>query len=104
MASAEALVPSATLGELMTGACRVKDPAREFVRLRKALAPATPVFSTKQTTFRYGWVTAHLQRIGLSIPTNDAWNAALALEHDVPLLSDDAHFHRVPGLRFVPVR
>ncbi len=88
----------------MTGVYRVDDPAQEFARLRKALAPATTVFSTKQTTFRYGWITAHLQKIGLSIPANAAWNAALALEYDVPLLSDDAHFHRVPGLRFIPVR
>lgn len=104
VASGEALVPFATLGELMTGIYRVADPAREFVRLRRTLAAATSVLPTERTTFHYGQVTAHLQRIGLPIPANDAWNAALALERDVPLLSDDARFHRVPGLRFLPVR
>ena len=47
---------------------------------------------------------AHLQRTGQVLPINDVWIAAQALELDLPLLSDDAHFHRVPGLRFIPVR
>ena len=47
---------------------------------------------------------AHLQRTGQVMPINDVWIAAQALELDVPLLTDDAHFRRVPGLRLLPVR
>lgn len=36
---------------------------------------------------------------GRPIPTNDAWIAALALEHDLPVLSRDSHFDAVDGIR-----
>ncbi len=32
------------------------------------------------------------------IPANDAWIAALALQHRMPVLSRDEHFDAVPGL------
>ena len=35
---------------------------------------------------------------------NDLWTAALALQHDLPLLADDAHFTRVPGLKLLSAR
>lgn len=103
VATPEALVSFATLGELATGTFRAADMAREAVRVRNVLAMATAIFPTEQTAIHYGRITAGLQRVGKPIPANDAWNAALALEHDVPLLADDAHFGRVPGLRLIPV-
>ncbi len=54
--------------------------------MRGALAMATAVFPTGQTAIHFGRITASLQRVGKPIPTNDAWNAALTLEHDMPLL------------------
>jgi tRNA(fMet)-specific endonuclease VapC len=42
---------------------------------------------------------AELKRAGTPIPTNDLWIAALCRQHDLPLLSRDRHFDRVPGLR-----
>lgn len=103
-ASPEALVSFVTLGELSTGTFRAADMAREAVRVHNVLALATVIFPTGQTVIHYGRITASLQRVGKPIPTNDAWNAALALEHDVQLLADDAHFARVLGLRYLPAR
>lgn len=104
IASPDALVPFAALGELTTGVFRSNDPVKGSERIFRTIAPATIVHSTDETAFHYGRIIAHLQRIGLPIPPNDVWNAALALEHDVPLLGDDAHFRRVPGLHLIPVR
>ena len=39
-----------------------------------------------------------LKRSGRPIRANDAWIAALALEHRLPLLSRDVHFDGVPDL------
>ena len=39
-----------------------------------------------------------LKRTGRPIPANDAWIAALALQHGLPVLSPDEHFDAVPGL------
>lgn len=42
-----------------------------------------------------------LKAFGKPIPANDAWIAALALEHGLPVLSRDAHFDLVAGVRRV---
>ena len=34
-----------------------------------------------------------------SIPPNDAWIAALARQHDLPIMSNDTHFDVVDGLQ-----
>jgi predicted nucleic acid-binding protein len=40
-----------------------------------------------------------LREQGTAMPSMDALIAALALRHDVPLLTNDGHFEAVPGLR-----
>jgi len=40
-----------------------------------------------------------LKKLGRPIPANDAWIAALALQHRLPVMSRDEHFDAVPGLR-----
>ncbi len=58
------------------------------------------ILDVRQTTaIRYAVIQRALRSAGTQIPTNDAWIAALALEHDLPLLSRDAHFDAVKGLR-----
>jgi predicted nucleic acid-binding protein len=51
------------------------------------------------TAREYSRVLLELRRAGTPIPTNDAWVAALCREHRLPLVSRDAHFDVVPGLR-----
>jgi tRNA(fMet)-specific endonuclease VapC len=52
-----------------------------------------------ETTITYAALRTSLKRLGHPIPANDAWIAALAMQHDFPVLSRDAHFDAVPGLR-----
>ena len=104
VAAPDALVGFATLGELSVGIACARDPQREEERMRAALGSSRVLFPTLLTVRRYGETVATLRRLGRPIPINDAWNAALALEHDVPLLADDAHFGRVPQLRFLSAR
>lgn len=54
---------------------------------------------TEPTTLAYARVRVSLKKLGRSIPANDAWIAALALQHHLPVLSRDTHFDDVPGLR-----
>lgn len=103
-ATPEALVPFATVAELLTGVERNTDRERERARVESTIGAAPVIYPTARTLANYGRANAQLQRSGRPIPVNDVWNAALALEHDLPLLADDAHFGRVPGLRFIPVR
>lgn len=62
------------------------EPAVEFLTI------------TRDTTLRYGLLTAELRRQGQKIPTNDAWIASHALEHNAELWTRDVHFARVGGL------
>ena len=54
---------------------------------------------TEPTTLAYARVRVSLKKIGRPIPANDAWIAALALQHRLPVLSRDEDFDAVPGLR-----
>jgi predicted nucleic acid-binding protein len=54
---------------------------------------------TLATADLYALVYAALRRKGRPIPTNDLWIAASSLEHGAALLSLDAHFQAIDGLR-----
>lgn len=53
---------------------------------------------TEPTTRTYARVRASLKALGRPIPANDAWIAALALQHRLPVMSREEHFDAVPGL------
>jgi predicted nucleic acid-binding protein len=46
----------------------------------------------------YAALRVTVGRSGHPIPVNDAWVAALALQHRLPVLSRDEHFDVVPDL------
>jgi predicted nucleic acid-binding protein len=52
-----------------------------------------------ETTMPYAELRAALERLGQPIPANDAWIAALAMQHRLPILSRDRHFDAVPDIR-----
>ena len=49
----------------------------------------------------YGTICAALKRSGTPIPSNDIWIAALAVQHSLPVVSQDRHFDLVPNLQRV---
>jgi tRNA(fMet)-specific endonuclease VapC len=54
---------------------------------------------TDDTAVVYAAMRVALKQGGHPIPANDAWIAALALEHRLAILSRDQHFDAVRGLR-----
>ena len=50
-----------------------------------------------------GDLLRNLAEAGRTLPSMDGLIAALALRHDVPLLTVDRHFEVVPGLRRWPL-
>jgi len=53
------------------------------------------------TSIGYAAVRTVLKQSGTPIPANDAWIAALALQHGLPVLSRDQHFDAVPEVKRV---
>lgn len=53
---------------------------------------------TDGTAIVYARLRMALRRLGRPIPANDAWIAALALQHRLPVLSRDEHFDVVASI------
>lgn len=102
MAHADRLcVNSVVLGELLGGFAAGGREARNRAELARFLdSPRVEVLPvTANTADSYALVFAALRRKGQPIPSNDLWIAATALEHGLALLTLDAHFSHVEGLR-----
>lgn len=54
---------------------------------------------TAETASPYASLRVPLKKLGRPIPTNDAWIAALAIQHGLPILSRDEHFDALPDVR-----
>ncbi len=89
------------IGELIHGAYSSRNSAREVARIEAWLSRARIIGGNSDTAYIYGEVIAELESRGQRIPTNDVWIAAVAIELDYPLVSRDAHFARVSGLRWI---
>jgi tRNA(fMet)-specific endonuclease VapC len=98
-AQARAAIPVIVLGEFRYGIAG----SRHRVTYDRWLARHLPRFDvlsvTAETTIAYAALRVTLKKSGRPIPANDAWIAALAMEHRLALLSRDTHFDAVPGLQ-----
>lgn len=100
-AAPDILVSTIVLGELLAGFAAGSREARNRQELaqfistpRVRVAPLSEVAADS-----YALIYAQLRRKGKPIPTNDLWIAASALEHGAALLTLDAHFAAIDGLR-----
>ena len=92
------IVPSIVLGEFYYG-IRQSDHRRRYEDwLRQYLPLAEIAVVTQSTADAYADIRLELRRSGNPIPANDTWIAALARQHVLPVLSNDAHFDAVDGV------
>ena len=56
---------------------------------------------TSETSRVYAEIRYELRLAGRPIPENDLWIAALARQHRLPVLTNDAHFDQVSGVQRV---
>jgi predicted nucleic acid-binding protein len=91
-------LPVVVIGEYRFGLLRSRH--REHLELLLAtLIRESKVLLVDETTAEvYSQVREDLRKVGRPIPENDVWIAALALQHDQPVLSRDGHFDSVHGL------
>jgi len=54
-----------------------------------------------ETADQYAELRRELKTAGMAIPSNDAWSAALAREHRLPVVTRDDRFRAVRGLRLL---
>ena len=94
------------LGELYAGFKGGKLEKQNREALRELLGGPTVklLFATDETAEVFGNVKDSLRRQGTPLPINDVWIAAHALEAGATLVTFDAHFASVKGLRRWPSR
>jgi tRNA(fMet)-specific endonuclease VapC len=91
-------LPLTVLGELYTGAYRGSQRTKTLQEIQSFLKIVSIFQPDKLTADYYGQIQAELSKAGTPIPQNDAWIAALAREHQLPVATRDGHFKLVPGL------
>jgi tRNA(fMet)-specific endonuclease VapC len=93
-------LPLIVVGELRAGFAAGSREPENLTGLRQFIAsPRVAVLAPDEvTTEHYARVFLQLRQQGATIPTNDLWIAALALQHGVQLCTSDSHFRHVTGL------
>lgn len=98
--NAEYIVAAPTvIGELCFGAQK-SNRVTENLRKIDILVQQSIVFPCDLETAQwYGIIKEQLRRKGNPIPDNDIWIAAIAMQHDLILVTRDAHFDNVESLQ-----
>lgn len=94
-----ASVPVIVLGEFRYGIALSKHRGSYEQWLQVHLRHFDVLAVTDTTATAYASVRVELKARGTPIPANDAWIAALALEHKLAVLSRDRHFDAVPQVK-----
>ena len=95
---ARTAIPVIVLGELRYGIAQSRRRSHYEAWLESYLGDFDVLSVTDETAVAYAALRLILRRSGRPIPANDAWIAALALQHRLPVLSRDEHFDAVPDL------
>lgn len=90
--------PIPVLGELYLGVEKSSRKAHHLTQIEVLLSLSEVVHTSNETAKTYGKIKALLKKKGTPIPENDIWIAALAIEHDLPLITRDKHFTHLPEL------
>ena len=96
----EIWIPLFVLAEIKAGFVGGVQQHRNEALLRRLLARPTVgvLLPERETAEHYARLFVQLKRAGTPIPGNDLWIAALALQHDLFLITRDEHFQRIPQL------
>jgi tRNA(fMet)-specific endonuclease VapC len=94
-------VPVIALGEYLYGIRQSRFQLRYERWLNANLAVLDLLEVGRETAQPYAEIRRELKAARQPIPSNDLWIAALAREHNLPIVSRDRHFQAVRGLRLV---
>jgi len=96
--SRELALPVIVLGEFRFGITisKRRDQYEAWLTRDLSLFRVLPVI--EQTSVHYAAIRSELKASGSPIPANDAWIAALARQHRMPIVSRDMHFDKVKNI------
>jgi tRNA(fMet)-specific endonuclease VapC len=91
-------LPVIVLGEFRYGLLRSTHRRRLETLLETLVRESIVLRVDEETAEAYARLRDALRRAGRPIPENDIWIAALANQHDQPVVSRDLHFDDVGGI------
>ena len=91
-------LPVIVIGEYRYGLLRSRYRERLGSLFAKLIQESSVLFVDQVTAEIYSQVREELRASGRPIPENDVWIAALARQHQQPVVSRDDHFDAVRGL------
>jgi len=91
----EVLIPNVAFGELYYGARKSGRLEANIQRVHELLITSSVLNCDVETAQHYAIIKNNLRLKGRPIPENDIWIAAIAMQHDLILVSRDAHFQEV---------
>lgn len=97
----EVVIPVIVLGEFDYGIRQSRHFQRYADWLDANLSSVEIALIDRDVAHAYGAMRLELKQAGTPIPINDTWIAAVARQRGLPVVSRDAHFDEVPGVRRV---
>jgi tRNA(fMet)-specific endonuclease VapC len=97
--ASEVFIPSLAIGELYYGAWKSQRTQKNIAQVDELVAESAVLGCNPGTARWYGEIKNALRLKGRSIPENDLWIAAIALEHDLVIATRDAHFGEIDNLK-----
>lgn len=94
----DVFLPAIVVGELYFGAYNSQRVEENRKRVADYIYERAVLSIDSDTADAYGQVKQQLRAKGRPIPENDIWIAALAIQYDLTLITDDAHFHVIDGI------
>lgn len=90
---------SPAVGELYYGARKSDKITENLHRVNTFVEEHVFLSCDLETAQWYGIIKERLHGKGRPIPNNDIWIAAIAMQHDLILVTRDSHFHEVESLQ-----
>lgn len=97
----DVFIPSIVIGELCYGARKSGRVGTNLAKIDEFVAGSTILACDAETARQYGEVKNNLRLKGRPLPENDVWIAALALQHELIMVTRDAHFQEVESLQTI---
>lgn len=91
-------IPAIVLGEFRYGIAGSRHRKSYDTWLAENLRHFDVLPVNGDTALSYAELRGELKKLGRPIPANDAWIAALAIQHRQPVLTRDEHFDGLPGV------
>lgn len=94
-------VPIICVGELYFGVENSRQADENRKRVDAFVGERRILMCDEETAREYGKLQTILRRRGRPLPQNDIWIAAIALQHQLSLITRDAHFKEIDGLNLL---